>query len=106
MHLCVYLCSLFYSESTLTVANVSLLLAPIKDLNKLTSLLPIPRFKVEAIMERGISMSQQKEALIQEYLDNHPAPSWRRVACAVYEMACDENCYGILEVIHRKYING
>ena len=59
---------------------------------ELTTQLPVP--------------SQLKEALCKHFLDHHPAPSWEKVAYAVYNQAFYDNCYGILEVIQSSYLKG
>ena len=44
---------------------------------------------------------EYKSAFVAQYFTEHPAPSWKLVAHAVY-CRCE---YGVLEIIHKKYLN-
>ena len=65
-------------------------------------LLDIPDSEHIKIMAKHSDEAQCKRALCRWYLDNHPAPSWKHVADALY-------LYGdhvVLDVLQSQYLKG
>ena len=83
---------LLSSEPTLTIANLRTALEKV-ELNHLRRILNVPKSR------RGST----KEAIIEEFIQNHLAPSWRLIADCLYK-------YGVyhtaLENVKRKYLKG
>ena len=91
---------LLSSEPTLTIANLTTTLEEV-ELKHLGDILNVPKSR------RGAT----KEAVIDEFIQNHPAPSWRLIADRLYtfyDVHHDE--YGVyhtaLQNVKRKYLKG
>ena len=107
-------CVLFPPEPTLTVSNLYDALKEVKELNQIGHGFNIPASKQKDINSRYSSDSQRKQAILEEFINNHPAPSWRLVA----EFLCKINTggsvihpkfgkyLGALQTIKRKYLKG
>ena len=91
-------------EPFLTATNVCSLLANVKDwsIGGLPGYLRIPDSKVEEMEQLYPELSEHQSALIQYFLDGHPAPSWELVCYALYMK--DE--YEVLENVQNKYFKG
>ena len=88
------------SEPTLTIANLRTTLEQV-ELDYLGYILNIPESR------RGGT----KEAVIDEFIQNHPAPSWRLIADRLYTFHdSDSDEYGVyhtvLQNVKRKYLKG
>ena len=94
-------CAAFFilSEPSLTLENVLNALAQVKDLGRV---LLIPYSKVEEMKQLYPDLSQWQSALIQFWLDGHPAPSWELICFGLYW----EKEYKVLENIQNKYLKG
>ena len=75
--------------------------------------LNIPKSKQQDINSRYSSDNQRKQAIIEEFIDNHPAPSWRLVAEFLYKIDTGGRTtvefgryLGALQAIKRKYLKG
>ena len=75
--------------------------------------LNIPKSKQQDINSRYSSDNQRKQAIIEEFIDNHPAPSWRLVAEFLYKIDTGGSTkfefgryLGALQTIKRKYLKG
>jgi len=103
-------CVLFPPEPTLTVSNLYDALEEVKELDKISHYLDIPKSKKQDINSRYSSDSQRKQAIIEEFINNHPAPSWRLVAEFLYKIDTGFNKFGkyleALQTIKRKYLKG
>ena len=64
--------------------------------------LQIPPSKVAEMEQLYPDLSQRQSALIQLWLDGHPAPSWELICTILYE----EEEYEVLENIQNKYFKG
>ena len=107
-------CVLFPPEPTLTVSNVYDALVEVKELDLMGDGLKIPKSKQQDINRRYSSDSQRKHAIIEEFISNHPAPSWRLVAEFLYKINTGGSIIhpkfgkylGALQTIKRKYLKG
>ena len=91
---------LLSSELTLTIANLKTALEEV-ELKHLGDILNVPESR------RG----RTKEAIIKEFIQNHPAPSWRLIADRLYKFYdSDIYEYGVyhtvLQNVKRKYLKG
>ena len=84
--------------------NLCGVLAEVKDWSKrgLSQGLEIPPSKVAEMEQLYPDLSQRQSALIQLWLDSHPAPSWELVCSALY----GEEEYKVLENVQNKYFKG
>ena len=91
-------------ESTLTLENLINVLADVKDwsANGLPWLLRIPRSKVNELERTYPDLTQRQSAIIQLFLEKHPAPSWELICYGLYL----EGEYEALEVVQNKYFKG
>ena len=85
---------LLRSEPTLTIANLSTTLEEV-ELKHLGPILNVPQSR------RGAT----KEAIIDEFIQNHPAPSWRLVADKLYTRRRGVY-HTALQNVKRKYLKG
>lgn len=107
-------CILFPPEPTLTVSNLYDVLEEVKELNNIGSRFNIPRSKQQDIASRCSSDNQRKRVIIEEFVNNHPAPSWSVVAEFLYKIITGSRLYdfefgrylGTLQTIKRKYLKG
>jgi hypothetical protein len=86
-------------EPSLTLENILSVLAQVKDLGEV---LKIPDSKKEEMEQLYPDLSQRQSALIQFWLDGHPAPSWELVCLGLYL----EKEYEALENVQNKYLKG
>ena len=100
-----YLCLLLL-EPTLTLSNVTEAVKLVHDFKwviwGLPFFLDIPLSKSSEMMSRYRDVSQRKRAFLNHFLEDHPCPSWKLIANAVYM----EGEYEALEVIQRDYFKG
>ena len=84
--------------------NLCGVLAEVKDWSDvgLPQSLEIPDSKVAEMEQLYPDLSQCQSALIQLWLDSHPAPSWELVCFALYL----EKEYEVLENVQNKYFKG
>ena len=67
----------------------------------------IPEAIVDTIRSSGGDDSQHRRRCWEVYLSDHPAPSWKQVADALYRPDFDGQEYlEELEVIQKKYLRG
>ena len=64
--------------------------------------LDIPESKEMEMKSRYRDVSQRKRAFLNHFLEDHPCPTWKCIANAVYM----EGEFGALEVIQRDYFKG
>ena len=98
--LIVVLFSLFYfscSDSTLTLQNLLTLLKSVSDSSGLGQWLDVP-------MSRRAVMTG-KESMLEEWLKNHPAPSWKLVAWAFYKKG-QLTEHNVLKQLYGKHVTG
>ena len=85
------------SEPTLTIENLRAALEKV-EFKHLGHILNVPHSR------RGGT----KEAIIEEFIQNHPAPSWRLITDRLYTL-CDRE-YGVyhaaVQNVKRKYLKG
>ena len=91
-------------EPSLTATNLCSLLAHVKDWGTygLPYHLQIPNSKVKEMKQLYPDLSQRQSALMEYFLDRHPAPSWELVCYALYL----EYEYEVLENVQNKYFKG
>ena len=107
-------CVLFPPEPTLTASNLYDALEEVKELDKIGDSLNIPESKRQDINSRYSSHNQRKHAILEEFINNHPAPSWRLVAEFLYKINTGSSPFhpefgkylGALQTIKRKYLKG
>ena len=103
-------CILLPPEPTLTVSSLYDVLEEVKELDLIGYYLNIPWSKHEDINRRYSSDNQRKHAIIEQFINNHPAPSWRQVAEFLYKIntggdRVEHGKYlGALQTIKRKYL--
>ena len=68
----------------------------------LADYLEIPKPKQEEITNHHSNESQRKHAIIEEFINNHPAPSWRLVAEGLYKKKDNR----ALQIVKQKYLKG
>ena len=84
--------------------NLCGVLAEVKDWSDdgLPCGLQIPDSKVVEMEQLYPDLFQRQSALIQLWLDSHPAPSWELVCITLYT----EEEYEVLENVQNKYFKG
>ena len=68
----------------------------------LADYLEIPKRKQREITNHQSDESQRKHAIIEEFINNHPAPSWRLVAEGLYKNKHNR----ALQIVKQKYLKG
>ena len=91
-------------ESTLTLENLIIVLADVKDWSddRLPCGLRIPYSKVKELEKTYPDLTQRQSAIIQLFLEKHPAPSWEIICFGLYVL----REYKALEVVQNKYFKG
>ena len=81
-----------FPELSLTSHNLSTVLDSMKDdlLEKFSDCVNIPKSEVERIRSKYSNAKERKQAAIDYLISSHPAPSWRLVANALYQMVINE----------------
>ena len=103
---------IFLQEPTLTVSNLFDALEEVKELDQIGDSLKIPTSKQQDINSRYSSENYRKHVILEEFINNHPAPSWRLVAEFLYKIDTGDRRYefgkylGALQTIKRKYLKG
>ena len=88
-----------YSDSTLTLRNVITALKDVKNWFYLGELLDVPLSR--CVVMTGI------ESMLEEWLQNHPAPSWKLVAWALYRMGGGQLIeHNVLKQLYGKRVSG
>ena len=90
------------TDPSLTLANLTQLLQDAGNWNGVFLSLNIHYSVRDSIISQHSSQSERVKALGEWYLNNHPCPSWRHVAHALYE----EKEHGVLEVLKSHYLKG
>ena len=98
---------LFFLEPSLSLTNLTTLLENVNiryDINwSLIGIgLNIPRSKLDAIERQHSSTDQRSRACWSLYVTDHPSPSWKEVAYALYVLDHLEE----LEVVQKNYLKG
>ena len=83
------------SEPTLTIANLTTTLEEV-ELRALGYILNVPESR----------QGGTKKAVIDEFIQNHPAPSWRLVADRFYTFYVRGKYHTVLQNVKRKYLKG
>ena len=90
-------------DPTLTLANLTPLLERMSSYN-MNWWMDIPTATVDMIHSSG---GQHGRRCCEVYLSDHPAPSWKQVAHALYRPDLNgQECLEELEVIQKKYLRG
>ena len=67
----------------------------------------IPEATMDTIRSSSGDDSQHRRRCWKVYLSDHPAPSWKQVAEALYAPDFDkQECLEELEVVQKKYLRG
>ena len=99
-------CVLFlYSEPTLTLPNLLSVLEGVTNWSDLGLWLGVPRSKRDDIDRRSPTDSEGLEAVLKEWLENYPAPSWRGLARALYRRE-EVPEHTALQRVYHKYLPG
>ena len=87
------------TDPSLTLTNLTQLLEDVRDLNLVTVYLDTPHSVYSSIYTRE---SEFRKGCWEWYLNNHPCPSWRHIANALYL----SGEHGVLEVLKSRYLKG
>ena len=68
----------------------------------LSDYLDIPESKQNEITNQHSNESQRKHAIVEEFINNHPAPSWKLVAEGLYKNKDNR----ALQIVKQKYLKG
>ena len=90
------------TDPSLTLTNLTQLLEDVRDLIGVTYYLDIPFSVYNSITAQQSSGSECRKACWEWYLNNHPCPSWRHIANALYM----NREHGVLEVLKSRYLKG
>jgi hypothetical protein len=85
---------LFCPDSTLTVPYLLSALQGVADWEELGEWLGVPESRLNKLMG--------KKSMLEEWLQNHPVPSWKLVAWALYRS--DE--HSVLKQLYEKHVSG
>ena len=90
------------TEPTLTIVNLKVALDEV-ELRHIGDILKVPQSRSE----------QTKQAIIEDFIFNHPAPSWRLIADCLYQIDTGGTStyefgryHGTLQNLKRKYLKG
>jgi len=102
-----YLCFALQIEATLTIANLTSALEEVVDWDDLVRSLDVP-FQIRTeIEEKYSSVTQRKQAMLEEWRNTTPAPSWMAIANALYRVYIDGD-YGkyhkVFQLVKEKYL--
>ena len=90
---------MFCPDSTLTVPHLLSALQGVADWKGLGEWLGVPRSRLVVMTE--------KESMLEEWLQNHPAPSWKLVAWALYRMDVGQLTeHSVLKQLYGKHVSG
>ncbi len=90
------------TDTSLTLTNLTQIMEDVKMFKYgLCLYLNIPYSVYDDISKRH-SDEPQKNALWEWYLNNHPSPSWRHIANALYH----SNVHDVLDVMRSRYLKG
>ena len=90
---------MFCPDSTLTVPHLLSALQGVADWQGLGVWLGVPQSRL--VVMTG------KESMLKEWLQNHPAPSWKLVAWALYRKLTDRlTSHGVLKQLYGKHVSG
>ena len=110
-------CTLFRCFDIIICNNLLLLIDPTLTLPNLTTVLEmvnwynvgwgidIPEATLNMIRSSGDD-SQRRRRCWEIYLNEHPAPSWKQVADALYRAGIHEEYLEELEVVQKEYLKG
>ena len=90
------------TDPSLTLTNLTQLLEDVRDLIDVSAYLHIPFSVYCSITTQQSSESERRKACWEWYLNNHPCPSWRHIANALYI----SKEHGVLEVLKSRYLKG
>ena len=86
-------------DSTLTLQNVLIALKNMDKWSELGQWLNIPYSRSEVMTG--------KESMLKEWLQNHPAPSWKLIAWALYRSRGGQLTeHNVLKQLYRKHVTG
>ena len=91
------------TDPSLTLDNLTQLLQNVGNWYLVGDSLNIPSSVLDSIQSQHSSGSERRKALGEWYQNNHPCPSWRHVAHALYEQREE---HGVLEVLKSRYLKG
>ena len=104
-----YVCTmhiLLLLDLTLTLSNLAPLLERMS-WNIVGLRMDIPEATVDTIRSSTGDDSQHRRRCCEVYLSDHPAPSWKQVANALYRPNINgQACLEELEVVQKKYLRG
>ena len=94
-------------DPTLTLPNLTTLLENV-DWYDVGQRMDIPDATLDMIRDSGGDDSQRRQKCWEVYLSEHPSPSWKQVADALYIWSFwgGTDCLKELEVVQKKYLKG
>ena len=90
------------TDPSLTLTNLTQLLEDVRNLEQVILYLDVSLSVRNSIYTQQSSVSERKKAYWEWYLNNHPCPSWRHIANALYM----NKEHGVLEVLKSRYLKG
>ncbi len=91
-----------HTDTSLTLTNLTQIMEDVVNLELLRRILDIPDSVYDDISQQHSDVSQQKKALWEWYLNNHPSPSWKHIADVLYW--CGN--HDVLDVLRGRYLKG
>ena len=96
-------------EATLTVANLCSELEEVVEWDSLGYLLDVPASIRNKIKEKHSTGTQRRQAMLEEWRNHHPAPTWMLVASALFGRMIGGSSgkyHKVLQLVREKYLNG
>ncbi len=91
-----------HTDTSLTLTNLTQIMEDVGHLYLSYANLDIPESVYDDISQQHSDESQKKNALWEWYLNNHPSPSWKHMAEALYQ--CGD--HDVLDVLRGRYLKG
>ena len=92
-----------HADESLTLENLLAAFEGVTKWQEIGYRLRIPTVKQNQIRATYPTDEQRKEAVIKEFLENHPAPTWREAALALYRMRHHDL---VKDLYDKKYLIG
>ena len=90
------------TDTSLTLTNLTQIMEDVEMDMWICPYLDIPGSVYYDISKQHYDESQKKKALCEWYLNNHPSPSWKHIANALYI----NGDHDVLDVLRGRYLKG
>ena len=95
----------FWIEPSLTLSNLSAAVEEVVELDRLSNYLNVPQSKQNEIDNKYTVNTYCKQAILKDFLQNHPAPSWTSIAEFLYHPGLNYGKYHrALQIVKEKYL--